>query len=433
MMRLSEIIGGRRIFLGAFAPETIWSKLSGEAQLPRPRFGVTYSAMSSMDELLFLLCGAEDCSWISCKRSELLAQYLSTIGFPMIEYSCSDGKEGPEDIWAALKKNGQCYRLQQLVSRGYEIEPYAVTPAAEGIFALLSRREEYPSVCNIVRVNSKVWSQRVRRKLGVDYNTTVVESSKELLERGSEMLNKGMIVIKEAHGVAGMGSTVVRDFERLLGLYSFMKKIEAGGKVVRLVIEPFLEKMWDFSSHFYLFKSGKVLFLSLQAIKNNGLKYEGSCTLDPEKQAAIFRTGYLRIISIVGEALEAEGYWGPVCVDSMVLSSGNVVPIVEINARMSMGLLNHHLTLYLRKWQRRCYLTAVPILGHKDPSFEEIFSSLETHKLIFNPRTNVDGCIPLTSNTVSSHSGVRKLFVGIPYVTDLKQAQATIERIAQVI
>ncbi|MFD2876798.1 hypothetical protein ACFTAO_13755 [Paenibacillus rhizoplanae] len=44
------------------------------------------------------------------------------------------------------------------------------------------------------------------------------------------------------------------------------------------------------------------------------------------------------------------GYHGEVCIDSMLLASGELVPIVEINARKSMGLINHHINQYVRQY-----------------------------------------------------------------------------------
>jgi hypothetical protein len=56
------------------------------------------------------------------------------------------------------------------------------------------------------------------------------------------------------------------------------------------------------------------------------------------------RRGYRETVTAVAEAAAAEGYTGPLSVDSMTTRQGELVPVLEVNARLSPGFIAQRLT-----------------------------------------------------------------------------------------
>jgi hypothetical protein len=61
-----------------------------------------------------------------------------------------------------------------------------------------------------------------------------------------------------------------------------------------------------------------------------------STPLDPALAKRLIATGYIEQLNAVAAALHEEGYHGPVCIDG-IAGPDVFVPILEVNARMSMG------------------------------------------------------------------------------------------------
>jgi hypothetical protein len=72
--------------------------------------------------------------------------------------------------------------------------------------------------------------------------------------------------------------------------------------------------------------------------------------------ASLRARGYFDVLGAVAETLARAGYWGPAGVDSMLLRDGRLVPVLEINARRSLGLLAMSLDQRVREHGLRCHL-----------------------------------------------------------------------------
>jgi hypothetical protein len=83
----------------------------------------------------------------------------------------------------------------------------------------------------------------------------------------------------------------------------------------------------------------------------------------------------------------------------MVLQDGAVIPVVEINARQSMGLINHHLDQFFSSDQLPSRLGCLS-LGYPGPlRFAELLEKLEGAGLLFT-RKQPCGIMPLSANTL---------------------------------
>lgn len=279
------------------------------------------------------------------------------------------------------------------------IIPYSVT---QGIVAL---NDHLPSYEVAARVNSKAYSTAVSQQLCPGYQGTVIRSSQALNSEGITMLKHySKIVLKESFGVAGNGNLIINSEKTLGQIVRQFSKQEAKDRSVELVIEPFLEKALDFSSHWEIDQDGSLTFLGFQQMHNEGFAFSQIAPLPPQWEDTIRQTNYFDLINITLNGLYDEGYFGPVCIDSMILKDHSIIPIVEINARMSMGLLNYRLNEKFKSPDNNgtlLYLGLLIPIEQQDP-YGKISELLKTLQL--NYVQDNRGFMVLSANTVRANS-----------------------------
>jgi hypothetical protein len=111
--------------------------------------------------------------------------------------------------------------------------------------------------------------------------------------------------------------------------------VDAGCRV-ELIVQEKYPKQHDFSGHLLIDPNGDWDFIGLQLMTNRGFRHFGS---GPVPAGLIDQGWYAEALAEVVPAISKTGYWGPVGVDAMLLDDGTVIPLLEINARQSLGLL----------------------------------------------------------------------------------------------
>ena len=209
-----------------------------------------------------------------------------------------------------------------------EFRPYAVLPDT----VRLDWTDGLPAASVVAEVNSKTWSNNLALELGLPGTGTVVRSVEEL----AASVN-GTVVVKDPYGVSGRAMLEVGTPGVLRAVTRTLARQD---RRIELLVQPKFEKRLDFSGHLEVHRDGGWEFLGVQAMNNRGFRHIGSAPANSELLELVERTGYVDVVGSVAKAVSAAGYWGPVGVDSMVLADGTVVPILEINARRSLGLLS---------------------------------------------------------------------------------------------
>ena len=172
------------------------------------------------------------------------------------------------------------------------------------------------------------------------------------------------------------------------------------GKSLELLVEPFLNKMIDFSCQMNIDSDGRCTILSVQKMENNAFAYWGSSCADSDLYALLEKNDYFDLMQKIGSHLFTDGYFGFVCVDSMLLKDFTLVPIVEINARKSMGLINHSLNERLRNDAMKSHLRFLSVGIRSSFSYEKFIEQLGAAGLLYR-NIGEPGILPLASNTLS--------------------------------
>lgn len=323
------------VVLGTFDAERWW-RPADLATLPAA--GSADGVAESMDELLAGFCAPGDLLVTRRPVAPVLVEGLAACGITFERHALTADSPS-RTVESAILSDPATRALL----RSYpEFRPYAVLPDT----IRLDWTDGLPAASAVVEVNSKSWSNNLAAELGLPGTGTVVRSVEELAAAAD-----GTVVVKDPYGVSGRAMLEIGTPGVLRAVTRTLAKQD---RRIELLVQPKFARRLDFSGHLEVFRDGRWEFLGVQAMNNRGFRHIGSAPASAELLDLLAGNDYLDVLGAVAKAVSAAGYWGPVGVDSMVLADDTVVPIVEINARRSLGLLSLRLTQRLpdfRLWQ----------------------------------------------------------------------------------
>lgn len=432
-----------KIVMGTFDPETRWRD-PALARLPELPDKERQSIVLCMDELLFPFCRPDDVLYTRCKIDPALHEYLNGLGFSFrtryhfdlndenkplpksddfkrcmfslaaeqaqnlmpakrtLQTAGADYSEVavmPESIPSIYAPNGLCQTQSPDSNAAQILSPYAITPETETYHRVAGPFGPLPDTVTVIRVNSKIYSSRLLAGIGEKSYGMEANSAAEIEVIGTALLKRGPYLLKDPFGVSGKGNLLIDSEAMQRRIAEHLHKQEGSGLRVQFLLEPLLPKVTDFSSHWFIRENGKTEFISVQRMMNHQQNYGGSIKADEAFTGMLENAGYFTVMEKALRVLVEDGYHGFVCFDSMILEDGEVVSIVEINARKSMGLIN----AYLDKWSEPCghtgWLTFFSLGLPEGFSFGKLLQALRKSTLLLTTPGNY-GIVPLSSNTV---------------------------------
>ncbi len=390
------------LVMGEFNSEKYW-RSENLSRLPEFSDKNSPDIILSMDELLFSFCNDNDVLITRYRFNDSLKHYLNTIGFNFIVSGESVQKsieESSKSIFQLMYENkDRISGVKAQINSGTKFSPYSVVPYCDVISDDLNLLFHGAKLDVVKEVNSKVYSCKVSKSLNLKYGGDITYNSRELSEKGEKLLEKGSFLIKDSYGVSGKGNLLINSPGILERIVKHLESQEKRGLASIFVVEPLLDRDIDFSCGFKIGKNGDVKIVSIQKMINNNFAYCGSYTADQEFAAGLYKNKYFEILEQVAHILYSDGYFGEVCLDSMILKSGDIVPIVEINARKSMGFINHRIDEYLSQFGQKGNLIFLNLGYRRELAFEHLLVRMDKEGLIFYPgKTN--GVMPLSANTL---------------------------------
>jgi hypothetical protein len=329
----------KTVHFGTFNAERWW-RPTDLAELPAVRIGRD-AVVATMDEVLVAGCAPGDLLITRRPLSPTVRESLADADI-YFDHLSAEQAESSDDLCPVEEVPVERLLMADLalatLADGYdEVRPYAVLPDTVSLLARWGRRGQVPPAEIVIRVNTKTWSNALVHKLRLHGCARVVRSVDELT---CAVRDCGpMVVIKDPYGVSGSGILRVSSPGVLRAIQRVLRRQEADGRRVELLVQPELPKRCDFSGHLRVERDGTARFLGVQVMVNHGFRHFGSGPAGPELLSLLASHEYHHVLDEVSAALAAEGYWGPVGVDSMVLEDNTLVPVLEINARNSLGLL----------------------------------------------------------------------------------------------
>ncbi|MFJ5304230.1 hypothetical protein [Streptomyces sp. NPDC088350] len=390
------------IRLGTFDAERSW-RPSGLATLPAVRSPDGDRVVAAMDELLAVLCGPDD---LLITGSSLPDSFIGVLAGAGIAPRYRAAPPAGTDDDTHLTVEQRLLHAPPGDLAGYGLAPYAVLPETASLIRACGLRADLPGVDVVRRVSSKTWSNALARTMGLRGAGTVARSVPELLAQ-VEQLGSGTVVIKDPYGVAGRGTIAVSSPRTLGTVARVLQRQVDQGAAVELLVQPHYDRAADFSAQIHVTGDGEIRRRGIRLMQNAEFSYTGSRPLPAALEQRLAQAGYRELINGVGAALAAEGYHGPVCVDSMLLRDGALVPVLEINPRVSMGLISLALERRLAGPGRTARLS-VRTVRLPEPStasrvFDRLTTVLDERGALL--RADRAGLLPLTVGTLRPPRG----------------------------
>ena len=334
--------------------------------------------MAIMDEMLVAGCSRGDLLVTRRPFSPAVRQSLAEAGIEFDHVVAQGSEISAQPIESQLLGDRA---VAEIASHYGLAQPYAVLPETE---ALLTQWRFFGHVSQfdvVSRVNSKTWSNSLAHTLGLPGTARLVQSVDEL---GLAVRDSGpTVVIKDPYGVSGRGSLRVNSPGVLRAIERVLQRQEAQGHRVEFLVQPEFAKKFDFSGHLDVAADGTAHYLGIQLMINHGFRHLGSGPAGPELMSLLDRSGYRDTLADIGAALANEGYHGPVCVDSMVLADDTVLPILEINARRSLGLLTLLAGNRIAHTGLTCHLWQLGLTLGPDQGVEHVISALRDARMLY--------------------------------------------------
>lgn len=387
---------GSRVFIAEFNAE---EKLKTGSEYSLPSFSfpnkIANSLIDGMDGLLTCMLNEGDCLITKYKLSSEYLDYWNNNLFEIQNIGLLDDEFPDErNVYKLISERADICSL----IKGKSIVEYSNDPDYELVASKIDLNEEINNQDIIRRINKKSYSNELKIKYGLNGAGICVDSIESFEAESTKMLNKvGKILIKDSLGVSGKGLQIIENVSQIERLVRhFKKQKEHGKQIFDFVLEPFLDKKIDFSCHFYIDRKGAVSIQGFQKNNNKGFAYKESVSLDDDEKKYIESSGYCQVIQTISKDLYDLGYSGFVCVDSMILSNGEIVEIVEINPRMSMARFNLNMQKITEK---KCCLSYSDISFSQNYHIEDFLGDLTDENILYSKSNS--GIIPLAPGTWS--------------------------------
>ncbi|SEF24151.1 hypothetical protein SAMN05421837_102589 [Amycolatopsis pretoriensis] len=364
---------GRIARLGTFDAERWW-RPAGLAELPAA--GRDHAAVDAMDELVAAFCAPGDLLVTRRPVAAAVRESLAGCGIEFDHCPLPGAPAVPLERLVpadprALARVGACAGL----------DPYAVLDDTVRLAARCGWAGSLPAADVVAEVNSKSWSNELVRRLGLPGAGRVVRSADELAAAVAAV--PGVAVVKDPFGVSGRAMLEVRTEGVLRAVLRTVRAQVARGRRVEFVVQPKFAKLRDLSGHVLIEPGGRWRPLGVRVMTNRGFRHLGSAPAEPALVTSLRARGYFDVLGTVAEALARAGYWGPVGVDSMLLRDGSLVPVLEINARRSLGLLALTLDRRTREHGLRCHLWEVTVTAAPGTRIAALAGALRREGLLY--------------------------------------------------
>ena len=341
---------------------------------------------------------------------------------------CDVDNFSPESDGRGREEHSERYSIYELLQNDPEVSKllksgtivnYALVPEFYEMCDVSGIENHEPDLNTVLKINSKAYSNSLKIKLDLPAKGINVRSVEEFTETAEKMLKEyDKVLIKDSMGVSGKGILPIDSLDSVQRLSAHFRKQEEQGRTgFDFVLEPLLNKTMDFSCQFHIKPEGEVIIDGYQKNHSKGYAYLSSGPLEKEESELIEASGYRQCIMKIAEEIFKDGYYGPACVDSMIVDENTVIPLVEINPRMSMGRFNLRLEKYLGKKSRLAYVEGMRNEGY---GFDKLLEDLREKKILYE-RQNPTGVIPLAPCTwcMDECKGQRvRIYFAIIYETD---------------
>lgn len=328
--------------------ESLWNE-NQPSILPQITNKGNARTVNRTEQICLLLAADGDIIIQREKPSDLLLYNLQRIGFgnPEIYVLENCGNEDEQcSISELILKNGKLItKLRNLNSQGpgnkVELAPYAITHFEEEI-SLKSGYRLIGAPTDITSwVNSKVNTRTLAEDLGLPvtegYICYTIEELKTAINSLRNSSGGDRIVVKEAYGASGKGLFIVDSEKAYQLLMTILDRKSNRGKAVELIVERWYDTLIDLNYQIYINESGCIHYIPPKRQINKVSVYVGSEFPITDELTDHQKEYYEECAMMIGHKLWQKDYYGFASIDSIITKEDKIIPIVEINGRLSLS------------------------------------------------------------------------------------------------
>ena len=373
---------------GTFDAEAHW-RPRDLAELPAVGNRQGRRQVESMDELLACLCGPGDLLLTRHPVPERLREAWHDAGLRPRCHPVSGAGDTAEQ--AIL---GDPAALAALAG-STAVAPYAVLPATATLAGATGHAASLPPVTTVARVNSKSFSDGLVRRLGLPGAGRVVTSAAGLRRAVEEI--DGPAMVKDPYGVGGRGILEIRSPAMLESVVRALHR--QAGRRIELVVQPKWAKRADVSGYVTIGRDGRATLTGVQVAHHHGTSHTGFGPLPPAVSDALDAAGYADTLLRAAAEVAATGYFGPAGFDSLLREDGRLVPVLEINARVTVGMLSAALDDRARRHGLRACLWRTQLAVPDGADAGDLVEVLRREDLLYLGGAR-PGVLPLTGSAL---------------------------------
>ena len=329
------------ILLGNFEVEDEWAR--DEVGLPAVGSRASAAIVNRLDVFALLLAAKGDHVVLKSAPDPDFLAFLDGLGLDLPNLLLADEPDPARTVSAdALCSPRLLAALRVLGVEGAQLLPHGMSALEEQLCQRTGVTAALPPARLVKAVNSKIYSRRVAAELGLaqapGWECETVAEFAAAARQAAVTLRAGRRVgVKDAFGVSGKGIVVVDDEKRLDQLVRMVSRRaeRSGDQRVALVVEEWVDKALDLNYHFTVGRDGSVRFDFVKEAFTAGGVHKGHripARIPPDHYAQIERTA-----AALGTRLVRDGFHGVAGVDAIVTRSGQLMPVLEINARNNMS------------------------------------------------------------------------------------------------
>jgi biotin carboxylase len=404
---------GRLAWLGNFEVERDWKQ---KQRIGLPVISSQSKSHLCLAELALLLSEPQDLVLLKDEPDADFLDYLSALGWRMPQVVTTDRNteslesltrmfltaetEGAPEAVARWSQAGSCYLM-----------PHGTSACEERLSTKWGIPLATPPSRITQSVNSKLFSRKLCEKHRIPQVKGHPVETLDELERAfkdlSPLLKHSPLVLKEGMGVSGKGMLRIENEAKYQQVVRMLRQTadKRGTDQTEFVLEEWIDKSQDLNIHFIIGKDGEVERVDvLTALVNKGshLGHVHPHLLSPANAEAL-----KAYASVLGRALNAEGYYGAAGLDAMVGADGALYPCVEINARLNMS--TYH-TRVLHEWvgeDRHVLIRSFSFYKIGQLPFSSIQSALQERLYTATSRKGALICAFAPVNTQDNNLGNR--------------------------
>lgn len=357
--------------------------------------------VNHVEEMNLFLTRKQDILILRTMPDAFYLNEMQTFGADIPTIICPDIQDETKSISQLVLEDARLIEnIKKLVGGKEKVifVPYGVSTLEEQIAAKL----ELPMFGSPNEINKMVNNKVFSRQFAIEHDFRVSSGRvcngfEELETAAKEALEKyGKIIIKEPCGASGKGLWVVETPAKLKSTLLIIKRFFQDHMDGEWLVEEWCEKAADLNYQIYVGVNGEVEVFSIKEQKVNGTVYIGSVippAFSEEIMVECKDKG-----EIIGKELYKMGYRGILGVDAMILTNGELIPIIEINGRCTLSTYVSFITERTKASAQKVFAFYQKISLGKNEGYQQVKEKLEKAGLWF---ANDHGLFVYTSEAIT--------------------------------